>query len=463
MLVRCCGLWDEEKLRTCGGRKSEAFCSCGDRPCYYEEKVLLSEARGFALRSGFRRKGGSDSVRLSRGPAHARSSASSGARKIGGRSDSSARSSVSAHAVGLQLKGFSSARRAPSVSRPTARQLYPGYVRKRRRGRIFRRAVVCALAVVLVSFGALGAYALWYSSTLDSTLSMDSEQAASVDAVLAPAESGKPFYMLLLGSDSREGSGTSKNPAMQGDNQRSDVMILARVDSSDRKLTMVSIPRDTPYTLDDGSVVKINELYNIGGASSSIQAVSELTGVPISHYAEVHFSELQALVDKLGGVTVEVDTELSYKDALTGERVTVESGIQTLNGQEAQIFARARHEYQTDQDAHRQSNVRALAMAILKKVLDKPLYELPDTVLDLATCVGTDMKTADIVALALGFAGGASDMTEGAINEAAGGLWLCYENPEGWARLMEVVDAGEDPSSVDADATAAALETGEEM
>lgn len=110
-------------------------------------------------------------------------------------------------------------------------------------------------------------------------------------------------------------------------------------------------------------------------------------------------------------------------------------------------------------------------MAILKKVLDKPLYELPDTVLDLATCVGTDMKTADIVALALGFAGGASDMTvysgtgptEGAINEAAGGLWLCYENPAGWARLMEVVDAGEDPSSVDADVTAAALETGEEM
>ena len=52
-------------------------------------------------------------------------------------------------------------------------------------------------------------------------------------------------------------------------------------------------------------------------------------------------------------VTVDVDVELSYQDALTGETVTVEPGTQTLTGQQAQIFARARHEYQTDQDAHR--------------------------------------------------------------------------------------------------------------
>lgn len=61
----------------------------------------------------------------------------------------------------------------------------------------------------------------------------------------------------------------------------------------------------------------------------------------------------------------------------------MEPGTQTLTGQQAQIFARARHEYQTDQDAHRQNNVRSLAAAIVEAVLAKPVTELPGTVLTL--------------------------------------------------------------------------------
>lgn len=351
---------------------------------------------------------------------------------------------------------------AAPVSRPTASQLYPGYVRKRKRGRLIKRVGLAALSLVLVVLFATGAYALWYSSALDGALSMGAEQDASVDSVLVAGEAGKPFYVLLLGSDSREGSGTSSNPAMQGDNQRSDVMILARVDASNRQVTLVSVPRDTPYTLDDGSVVKINEVYNIEGASGSIKAVSELTGVPISHYAEVHFSEFQEIVDKLGGITVDVPIAVSYKDALTGDKVTIEPGVQTLNGQQAQIFARARHEYGDNQEAKRQSNIRTVLMAIVQKVLEKPLTELPGTVLDLAQSVGTDMNTSDIVSLALGFAGGSSNMTvyscsgpsNGDFMEQHDGLWLCYENPEGWASLMAVVDAGEDPSGMDVESTA---------
>ena len=346
--------------------------------------------------------------------------------------------------------------------RPTAQELYPAHIEKRRRTRLFKRIGLCALAVLLVLVCATGGYALWYSSALDGALSMGAEQDASVDSALTAAESGKPFYVLLLGSDSREGAGTSDDEAESGDNQRSDVMILTRVDAANNQITMVSIPRDTPYALEGGGLVKMNEAYNLGGASATIKAVSELTGVPISHYAEVHFSEFQQVVDKLGGVTVDVDVELSYEDALTNEIVTIEPGTQTLNGQQAQIFARARHEYITDQDAHRQNNVRSLVMAILEKVLESPLHELPNKVLDVATCVGTDMNTSDIMALAMSFSGKSDEMTvyscsgptDGDINEDAGGLWLCYENPEGWAKLMAVVDAGEDPEGLDVNDTA---------
>lgn len=348
------------------------------------------------------------------------------------------------------------------LTRPTARELYPEYIKKRKHVRLAKRVGLCMLSVLLVLVCAVGGYALWYSSALDGALSMGAEQDASVDAALTTGVTGEPFYMLLLGSDSREGSGTSDDEAESGDNQRSDVMILARIDAKNSQVTLVSIPRDTPLKLENGGIVKMNEAYNIGGAAYSIKAVSELTGVPISHYAEIHFSEFQEVVDKLGGVTVDVDTQLSYEDALTNEIVTIEPGTQTLNGQQAQIFARARHEYETDQDAHRQDNVRSLVEAIMSEVLSRPLHELPGTVLDLATCVGTDMNTADIMSLALAFGKDSGDMTvyngsgptDGDINEAADGAWLCYENPEGWATLMGVVDAGEDPSGLDLESTA---------
>lgn len=327
---------------------------------------------------------------------------------------------------------------------------------------MLKRVGLSVLAVILVCVFSAGGYALWFSHQLNNALSMGAEQDNAVSSALTPVENGQPFYVLVLGSDSREGSGTSDKAAESGDNQRSDVMILMRVDASSKQITMVTVPRDTPYRTSDGQLVKINEAYNIGGAPESIKAVSQLTGVNISHYAEVHFSELQDIVDKLGGVEVNVDIKLSYKDALTGETVTLEPGTQVLNGQQAQLFARARHEYKVDQDKHRQDNVRQLALAIMNKVLSEPVYQMPNTILSVAGFVGTDMRTSDIVSLALAFSDGSGGMTvysvsgpsKGDFNEEAGGLWLCYENPEGWSAIMSVVDGGGNPKGIDVDSTA---------
>ena len=317
--------------------------------------------------------------------------------------------------------------------------------------RVLLKILIPVAVVLLLCVG----LTLWYMAQLDDALSLNAENEQAVSDVLVPASLDKPFYMLVLGSDSREGSGTSNNAAESGDNQRSDVMMLLRVDAKNRLMTMVSIPRDTPITLKDGSVAKINEAYNIGGAAYSIEKVSELVGVGISHYAEIHFSEFEEVVDKIGGVTIDVPVEISHVDALTGETITLQPGTQTLDGQQAQIFVRARKMYEGNQDAKRQDNTRVLMMAMMQKVLDKPLPELPGAALDLATCMGTDFNSNEILPLVFSYATGSGKMTvysgsgptDGAIDEATG-LWLCYENPEAWANLMQVVNAGEDPSKL---------------
>ena len=244
-----------------------------------------------------------------------------------------------------------------AYTRDAAGQAYPARSKKERRMRNVRRILIPVLSVILVLVLAGTGFGWWYTSQLDRELGYENaEEAASLKEILVSKEINQPFYVLLLGSDSREGHATTGNVSEQGDNQRSDVMILVRVDPIEKQLTMVSIPRDTPIYDNYGNYVKINEVYNQGGARSSVEAVTKLTGVDIAHVVEIRFSDLEKIVDDLGGVTVNVDTELSAKDALTGEWITIEPGEQVIDGQQAQIFARSRKVYETDQDAHRQKN-----------------------------------------------------------------------------------------------------------
>ena len=109
--------------------------------------------------------------------------------------------------------------------------------------------------------------------------------------------------------------------------------------------------------------------------------------------------------------------------------------------------------------AEKNKSNRVLIEAIIDKVLDRPVYELPGTILDLAQYVTSDMKTSDIVALGLAFAGNDVTMysctgpSDGDIIESYGGLWFCYPNPEGLAALMAEVDSGQEPGEIDYEAT----------
>ena len=291
-----------------------------------------------------------------------------------------------------------------------------------------------------------------YSMALNNALSKNTD----TDFVSRSTDYSKPFYMLLLGSDSREGSGTSQRADESGTNQRSDVMVLMRMNLPKKEISMITVPRDTPWTDGNGNLMKINEAYNIGGPSKSVEAVEEVTGVSISHYAEIHVSQLQDLVESLGGVEVNVPTAVSVKDTLTGETISLLPGNQTLTGKQAQAFARARHEYGTNQDAQRQSNVRTLLEAIAKKVVGGSPLDVPNKVLEAARFVGTDLRSENLLSMCGTYLTSfgklkitsCSGPSNGAINSQTK-TWLCYKNPQGWANLFATLDAGGDPKSVD--------------
>ncbi|MDR1014839.1 MAG: LCP family protein [Coriobacteriales bacterium] len=294
------------------------------------------------------------------------------------------------------------------------------------------------LAAVLV---AVGVWAALYTQRIDEGLAFDGQAQASISqALVAPKEVDDPYYVLLLGSDSRT----------PGDyTGRSDTIILARIDPEVPQAMLLSIPRDTEIQLEGYGSQKINSAYTYGQQAGAIQAVSALCGVDIAHYVEINFEGVVGLVDTLGGVTVDVPVSV-YLDG-----VSIEPGEQRLDGAQALILSRCRS-YPTG-DYQRVVNQRILLKAVVKEVLAADPVALPGLIEGLAACVRTDLTSLDAVSLLLGL----KDIQDDDIymetipsynNYHDEASYIAIQEPE-FSEMMERVRQGLPPVDPDASAT----------
>lgn len=314
--------------------------------------------------------------------------------------------------------------------------------KKRHKGAKIALIVVGVVLALVVAAGA--ALALWVNS-LNSSMSLSDEDKQALSRVLeqpAATEDGQEssaFYMLILGSDAREGDTAS----------RSDVTMLARIDPDTATVDLISIPRDTMVTIEGQGTQKINAAYAFGGAAGAVETVSEFAGVPISHYAEVHFDELEEVVDTLGGIWVDVPESF---DAGNGG-MAFEAGKQKLNGEQALAYARERYNV-SGGDFGRAQAQRQIVEGIIKQVLECSPAELPGVIGKLAESVSTDYSVTDMVALAQQFLG--KDVT---IYSAAcpsyslsqDGVSYVATMFDEWRAMMQRVDAGLDPNDESAE------------
>lgn len=332
-----------------------------------------------------------------------------------------------------------------AYSRRSARDEYARTRAKKSRRKKVLIGVVSVLAALVIGGGAA---ALAYVGVLNGKLTGDigDDLASVLDSSKAASD---PFYILLMGVDrsqEREGS------AEYGDSFRSDSMILARVDPQEKKMTLISIVRDTYVNIDGYGENKINAAHALGGPALTVKTVSEFAGVPISHYAEIDFDGFKAAVDALGGVDVDVPMEINDEDA--GGYVA--AGPQTLSGDEALILCRARHAYDEigAGDFYRAANQRMVMGAVAKKLLESDPATIATTVASLCDYIDTDMGVTDIVNTAVAMKGmdTSTDIystMNPTISSYENGVWYEYSNNEAWSAMMKRVDAGE-PPTVDA-------------
>ena len=302
-----------------------------------------------------------------------------------------------------------------------------------------RGLLIAVMAVALVAMFALvacGGQSASSSQKADEKLSVNSEPVQQ-----GPVLRTDPFYVLVVGSDTRTGTAGITEKDYANGSARSDTMMLVRVDPKTHQLTLLTIPRDTATEV-NGSTGKLNEVFTEGGINELKNAVKDLTGVMPDYYMICTFVTFQDLINDLNGLKVEVPVDQSMKDVVTGEQMEFPAGEQTLNGAEALIFARERHAYDPNGEVYRQSNDRYIVKTIIEKVLNDPSL-VGEVAGKLYSDIETDFSASELAAYAKDFMDNAKKVTflsgtgpwEGDMDDASG-MWLTVRDEDTWKKLM---------------------------
>jgi polyisoprenyl-teichoic acid--peptidoglycan teichoic acid transferase len=159
------------------------------------------------------------------------------------------------------------------------------------------------------------------------------------------APPGEPQNFLLVGSDTRafvDNPDEAKSFGSSGSTggQRSDTIILVRVDPKTHRAAMVSFPRDLWIPIaPDGHNQRINTAFE-HGPEQLIDTIKLNWNIPIHHYIQVDFASFQGLVDAVGGVQIYLPG--AVRDRVTGLNIT-DTGCVLFHGDQALAYVRSRH------------------------------------------------------------------------------------------------------------------------
>ena len=216
--------------------------------------------------------------------------------------------------------------------------------------------------------------------------SPEEDGAAESDAPIPPDRLPARFLVYISGIDTFGGISARS---------RSDVNILAAVNTDTRQILLLSTPRDyyVAFNASKGSKDKLTHagLYGIG---ASMDALERLYNVEIDYYLRLNFSGFVKIIDALGGVDVYSDSDFS----VAGVR-DYHKGYNRLNGTEALAFARERYSF-SGGDYQRASNQMEVIKAVLKKCTSVSLLKNYGEVMKgIAGSFQTNMPEEQIVSL----------------------------------------------------------------
>jgi polyisoprenyl-teichoic acid--peptidoglycan teichoic acid transferase len=241
------------------------------------------------------------------------------------------------------------------------------------------RFLVASLLIVISTAAATSIDVLDYLGGIANALAHNG-RLSKVDRFLAHGYSGGPQTILLIGSDRRPNSSTSKNGL-------SDTVLLVRLDPSQRTINMLSIPRDLKVNIPGYGIGKFNAAYSDGGPELSLRTLKQVTGLSVNHLFVVDFQGFAKAVDAIGCVYVDVDRRYYHSNEGLApseqySEINIEPGYQKLCGTRALEFVRYRH---TDTDLVREARQQQFLRDARQMVPTEQLIDQRTQLIDIFT------------------------------------------------------------------------------
>jgi len=196
----------------------------------------------------------------------------------------------------------------------------------------------------------------------------------------------------------------------KGQSTRSDVIMVLSIDRKNNKIKVSSIMRDLYVDIPGKGKNKINAAYAFGGAPLAVKTLNTLFDLNIRNYVTVDFFGMEKLVDKIGGVDVNIkeseikvlNNYLVELNKLNGDKPDYnfikEPGVKRLTGRQAVAYSRIR--YVGNADYERTERQRRVLNDIYKKVKAQGVTKLTGTLSEILPYVETSLSNNEIIGLA---------------------------------------------------------------
>ncbi len=205
--------------------------------------------------------------------------------------------------------------------------------------------------------------------------------------------------------------GIDRRPGETGLAYRTDTMMLVSLNPTTQQIGILSIPRDLYVNLPGYSAPqRINTALALGeqqragfGPTLAMQTVQGNLGMGVNTYVIADFTTLIKLVDTIGGIDVNVPapiTDYEFPDMNYGySPLVLQAGLQHMDGNTAQKYARTRHGSSDFDRAQRQQQV---LFAIRDRILNlnavpQLIIQAPSLYASLSQNIYTDLTLDQMI------------------------------------------------------------------
>ncbi|QCB97564.1 LytR family transcriptional regulator [Arthrobacter sp. PAMC25564] len=259
-------------------------------------------------------------------------------------------------------------------------------------------AVVSVLLVGVIAFGA------YWAIRLQGNLTTASLGAGSTKTEGSVNDSTDRMQILVLGSDTRDGKNSQYGTAADSTGYgHSDVMMLLDISADNKRVNVISFPRDLlvdiPKCKDPKTNIEypaqknvmINAAMSEAGIGCAVDTVNKLTGMEIDHFMMADFNAVKELSNAVGGVDVCISDAVYDPDS----QLRLPKGTSTVQGEQALSFVRTRHAFGDGGDLGRIKAQQAFLSSLTRKIKDDGTLTNPARMLQIADAVTKNLTIDD--------------------------------------------------------------------